>query len=39
MIGEKANATAFVIRRFLDRGLLAGLSTNPDGVKEQTPAG
>ncbi|MFD4756413.1 hypothetical protein [Streptomyces sp. NPDC058426] len=30
--GEKANVTAFVVRRFVDRGLLADLSANPDGT-------
>jgi hypothetical protein len=29
--GEKANVTPFVVRRFLDRGLLTELSANPDG--------
>ncbi|MFI1840012.1 hypothetical protein [Streptomyces olivaceoviridis] len=32
VIGEKANVTAFVVRRFVDRGLLADLSANPDGT-------
>ncbi|MEU9413604.1 hypothetical protein AB0E08_49040, partial [Streptomyces sp. NPDC048281] len=30
--GEKATVTAFVVRRFLDRGLLVDLSANPDGT-------
>lgn len=30
--GEKANVTAFVVRRFVDRGLLVDLSVNPDGT-------
>lgn len=30
--GEKANVTAFVVRRFIDRGLLADLSANPEGT-------
>ncbi|MFI1840009.1 hypothetical protein [Streptomyces olivaceoviridis] len=30
--GERANVTAFVVRRFVDRGLLADLSANPDGT-------
>ncbi|MFG2631081.1 hypothetical protein [Streptomyces sp. NPDC048473] len=30
--GEKANVTAFVVRRFVDRGLLADLSANPEGT-------
>ncbi|MFF9594056.1 hypothetical protein ACF1FX_33585 [Streptomyces sp. NPDC014646] len=30
--GEKANVTAFVVRRFVDRGLLVDLSANPDGT-------
>ncbi|MFF8911082.1 hypothetical protein [Streptomyces olivaceoviridis] len=30
--GERANVTAFVVRRFTDRGLLVGLSANPDGT-------
>ncbi|MGW1976713.1 hypothetical protein [Streptomyces sp. NPDC001889] len=29
--GEKSTVTAFVVRRFVDRGLLADLSANPDG--------
>ncbi|MFE2693607.1 hypothetical protein [Streptomyces mirabilis] len=29
--GEKANVTSFVVRRFIDRGLLTELSANPDG--------
>ncbi|MFE4279748.1 hypothetical protein ACFRSX_34595 [Streptomyces goshikiensis] len=29
--GEPANVTAFVVRRFVDRGLLVDLSANPDG--------
>ncbi|MFE7076383.1 hypothetical protein ACFU96_40480 [Streptomyces sp. NPDC057620] len=32
VIGEKANVTAFVVKRFVGRGLLADLSTNPDGA-------
>ncbi|AEY86849.1 hypothetical protein SHJG_8862 [Streptomyces hygroscopicus subsp. jinggangensis 5008] len=32
VIGEKANVTAFVVRRFVDRGLLVDLSANPDGT-------
>ncbi|WP_199830283.1 hypothetical protein [Streptomyces viridochromogenes] len=32
VIGEKANVTAFVVRRFIDRGLLVDLSANPDGT-------
>ena len=32
VIGEKVNGTAFVVRRFVDRGLLADLNTNPDGT-------
>jgi hypothetical protein len=32
VIGEKANVTAFVVRRFVDRNLLVGLSANPDGT-------
>ncbi|AJP05417.1 hypothetical protein TU94_00335 [Streptomyces cyaneogriseus subsp. noncyanogenus] len=32
VIGEKAAVTAFVVRRFVDRGLLADLSANPDGT-------
>jgi hypothetical protein len=31
-VGEKANVTAFVVRRFVDRGLLVDLSANPDGT-------
>lgn len=30
--GERAHVTAFVVRRFVDRGLLADLSVNPDGT-------
>ncbi|MEU5137923.1 hypothetical protein [Streptomyces californicus] len=30
--GLKAFVTAFVVRRFVDRGLLVDLSTNPDGL-------
>jgi hypothetical protein len=30
--GEKANVTAFVVRRFVDRGLLVDLSANPEGT-------
>ncbi|MFB6881268.1 hypothetical protein ACFCY8_10580 [Streptomyces noursei] len=29
--GERANVTSFVVRRFIDRGLLTELSANPDG--------
>ncbi|WP_019061596.1 hypothetical protein [Streptomyces prunicolor] len=29
---EKAHVTSFVVRRFVDRGLLADLSANPDGT-------
>jgi hypothetical protein len=29
---ERANVTAFVVRRFIDRGLLVDLSANPDGT-------
>nr|BFD88612.1 hypothetical protein StreXyl84_80130 [Streptomyces sp. Xyl84] len=32
LIGEKANVTAFVVRRFVDRSLLVDLSANPDGT-------
>ncbi|MFJ6861505.1 hypothetical protein [Streptomyces werraensis] len=32
VIGEKANVTAFVVRRFVDRGLLVDLSANADGT-------
>lgn len=32
VIGEKTNVTAFVVRRFVERGLLVGLSANPDGT-------
>ncbi|WP_369384183.1 hypothetical protein [Streptomyces sp. cg36] len=32
VIGEKTNVTAFVVRRFVDRGLLVDLSANPDGT-------
>jgi hypothetical protein len=31
VIGEKANVTSFVVRRFIDRKLLTELSANPDG--------
>ncbi|MFF5491497.1 hypothetical protein [Streptomyces virginiae] len=31
VIGEKARVTSFVVRRFIDRGLLTELSANPDG--------
>ncbi|MGA5499249.1 hypothetical protein ACPCSP_33540 [Streptomyces cinereoruber] len=30
--GEKGHVTAFVVRQFVDRGLLADLSANPDGT-------
>ncbi|AEY94310.1 hypothetical protein SHJG_p1179 (plasmid) [Streptomyces hygroscopicus subsp. jinggangensis 5008] len=30
--GEPATVTAFVVRRFVDRGLLVDLSANPDGT-------
>ncbi|MER6113802.1 hypothetical protein [Streptomyces hirsutus] len=30
--GERTNVTAFVVRRFVDRGLLVDLSANPDGT-------
>ncbi|MFF5475454.1 hypothetical protein [Streptomyces achromogenes] len=30
--GERAKVTAFVVRRFVDRGLLVDLSANPDGT-------
>ncbi|MGW3494823.1 hypothetical protein [Streptomyces sp. NPDC001020] len=30
--GERANVTTFVVRRFVDRGLLVDLSANPDGT-------
>lgn len=30
--GEKATVTAFVVRRFVERGLLVDLSANPDGT-------
>ncbi|MEU2295539.1 hypothetical protein ACFY9H_33250 [Streptomyces bacillaris] len=30
--GEIGHVTAFVVRRFVDRGLLADLSANPDGT-------
>ncbi|MEU7650312.1 hypothetical protein [Streptomyces huasconensis] len=30
--GERATVTAFVVRRFVDRGLLVDLSANPDGT-------
>ncbi|CAL9675842.1 hypothetical protein OJ963_40290 [Streptomyces sp. RS2] len=32
VIGEKANVTAFVVRRFVDRGLLVDLSASPNGT-------
>jgi hypothetical protein len=32
VIGEKVNVTAFVVRRFVDRGLLVDLSADPDGT-------
>ncbi|WP_431329753.1 hypothetical protein ACPZ13_00115 [Streptomyces sp. IPPR8] len=32
VISEKAKVTAFVVRRFVDRGLLVDLSANPDGT-------
>ncbi|EMF28324.1 hypothetical protein H114_14461 [Streptomyces gancidicus BKS 13-15] len=32
VIGEKASVTAFVVRRFVDRGLLVDLSANADGT-------
>ncbi|MFJ6000502.1 hypothetical protein [Streptomyces sp. NPDC092370] len=32
VIGEKASVTAFVVRRFVDRGLLADVSANPEGT-------
>ncbi|MFE5512273.1 FGGY family carbohydrate kinase [Streptomyces sp. NPDC056529] len=32
VIGEKAAVTAFVMRRFVDRGLLVTLSASPDGT-------
>ncbi|WP_019711926.1 hypothetical protein [Streptomyces xinghaiensis] len=32
VISEKANVTAFVVRRFVDRGLLVDLSANPEGT-------
>ncbi|WP_225844178.1 hypothetical protein [Streptomyces albus] len=32
VIGEKGHVTTFVARRFVDRGLLVGLSANPDGT-------
>lgn len=32
VIGQKANVTAFVVRRFVDRRLLVDLSANPDGT-------
>jgi len=32
VIGEKTNVTAFVVRRFVERGLLVDLSANPDGT-------
>ncbi|MFD5750733.1 hypothetical protein [Streptomyces sp. NPDC127033] len=30
--GERANVTAFVVRRFVDRDLLVGLSAHPEGT-------
>ncbi|MER6914617.1 hypothetical protein ABT354_23335 [Streptomyces sp. NPDC000594] len=30
--GARANVTAFLVRRFVDRGLLVDLSANPDGT-------
>ncbi|WP_404817429.1 hypothetical protein [Streptomyces pharetrae] len=32
VISEKASVTAFVVRRFVDRGLLVDLGANPDGT-------
>ncbi|MDN3271952.1 hypothetical protein [Streptomyces sp. MA15] len=32
VISEKANVTAFVVRRFVDRGLLVDLSANLGGT-------
>lgn len=32
VFGEKAHVTEFVVRRFIDRGLLVDLSANPDGT-------
>nr|WP_244175006.1 hypothetical protein [Streptomyces misionensis] len=32
VIGEKASVTAFVVRRFVGRGLLVDLSANPEGT-------
>ncbi|MER6632907.1 hypothetical protein ABT301_32585 [Streptomyces sp. NPDC000987] len=32
VISEKANVTAFVVRRFVDRSLLVDLSANPEGT-------
>jgi hypothetical protein len=32
VISEKANVTAFVVRRFVDHGLLVDLSVNPEGT-------
>ncbi|MFF8287482.1 hypothetical protein ACF06W_32860 [Streptomyces albus] len=32
VIGEKGHVTGFVVRRFVDRGLLADLSATPDGT-------
>ncbi|KPC87940.1 hypothetical protein ADL27_42110 [Streptomyces sp. NRRL F-6602] len=32
VLGEKTNVTAFVVRRFVDRGLLADLSATRDGT-------
>jgi hypothetical protein len=32
VIGEKVNVTAFVVRRFVDCGLVVDLSANPDGT-------
>ncbi|GAA1934011.1 hypothetical protein GCM10009753_79250 [Streptantibioticus ferralitis] len=31
VIGEKAHVTTFVVRRFIDHGLLTDLNANPDG--------
>ncbi|MEV5546503.1 hypothetical protein AB0L35_10260 [Streptomyces sp. NPDC052309] len=31
-IGEKGYVTSFVVRRFVDRGLLVDLSAAPDGT-------
>ncbi|MFI9268628.1 hypothetical protein ACPMJQ_28320 [Streptomyces pseudogriseolus] len=32
VISEKGHVTAFVVRRFVERGLLVDLSANPDGT-------